>query len=198
MENNNKLGRINLDEVLFLSCDIQDSFIRNLDKRNEKMLHSAVKLLKFSLLMNIPVLVSRQNKKHFGETLPILSENFHNKVIEYDKQLFSMITPEIDTYLNKNKFKSMVLFGCQTHVCVLHTCLDLLKRGYDVHVCADGVWSPTEIDNDTALKRMENSGAHLSTSATIMYEIIKTNDNPKFIENTRLINLPKLNLKPKF
>ena len=40
----------------------------------------------------------------------------------------------------------------QTQVCVQQTALDLVAKGYDVHVVADGVSSRTQVDRMFALE----------------------------------------------
>lgn len=42
-------------------------------------------------------------------------------------------------------------FNVQTQVCVQQTALDLIAKGFDVHVVADGVSSRTQVDRMFAL-----------------------------------------------
>jgi nicotinamidase-related amidase len=49
-----------------------------------------------------------------------------------------MLTDEVLTELERLGTKSVVLLGLEAHVCVQQTCLDLLDRGLDVFVVADG------------------------------------------------------------
>jgi nicotinamidase-related amidase len=52
-----------------------------------------------------------------------------------------MLIPAVDEALRQRQFKSVLLTGIEAHVCVQQTCLDLLARGYDVHVIEDAVSS---------------------------------------------------------
>ena len=47
---------------------------------------------------------------------------------------------------------SKVMLPSQTQVCVQQTALDMVQRGYDVHVVADGVSSRTQVDRLFALE----------------------------------------------
>ena len=55
------------------------------------------------------------------------------------KKLFSMITPEVDERLGGMNRDQAVLMGLESHVCVFQTAMDLMARGWEVHVLVDGV-----------------------------------------------------------
>lgn len=42
--------------------------------------------------------------------------------------------------------QSVILCGIETHVCILHTALDMLDKGIAVHVVADAVSSRSQTD----------------------------------------------------
>jgi nicotinamidase-related amidase len=54
-----------------------------------------------------------------------------------------MYLPDItDKWLQQaGDIKHVVIFGIESHVCVLQTTMDLLDRGIQVHVIKDGVSS---------------------------------------------------------
>ena len=175
-----KVARLFVDKVAFLNCDIQSgNYLTSLFKANS-MMQVATKLMKYSKIMNIPVFVSCQNRKLFGDTCDSIKANYHDKIKEYEKTTFSMITPEIGETLKI--YDSIVLYGCEAHVCLQQTCLDLLEAGHCVHLCTDGITSRREGDRAVALRRMENAGAIMTTSESVMFEILKDSKHPKFKE----------------
>lgn len=52
----------------------------------------------------------------------------------------------------------VMLLGIEAHVCVLQTTLDLLEKGYEVHLLVDGISSQRPHDRAVALHRLSNSG----------------------------------------
>ena len=80
-----------------------------------------------------------------------------------------------------------MLFGIETQVCVQQTALDLLGNGFDVHVIADGVSSRTQVDRLFALERMRQSGVFISTSESVLFELLGDSKHPRFKEVQALI-----------
>jgi nicotinamidase-related amidase len=64
----------------------------------------------------------------------------------------------------------VLLCGIETHVCVQQTALDLLSAGYRVYIAADAVGSRAMVDYEIALRRMESSGAVITTTEAALFE----------------------------
>ena len=60
---------------------------------------------------------------------------------------------------------------CQSHICVLQTALDLVERGYGVHVLADGISSTRKEEVPIAVERMRQAGAQITTSESAAFEL---------------------------
>ena len=65
-----------------------------------------------------------------------------------------------------------IVTGIEAHVCVLQTVLDLLAVDGVVHVCVDAVSSIRPEDRAVALRRMESAGAYLTTTESVLFEML--------------------------
>jgi hypothetical protein len=75
----------------------------------------------------------------------------------------------------------------ETHVCVSQTAFDLLELGFKVAVPVDGVGARFAIDHETALARLRDAGAVLTTVEAVGFEWLGTADHPRFKEFSRLV-----------
>lgn len=106
-----------------------------------------------------------------------------------EKTQFSMTTKDVMDLMQKDhpNAKSIVLCGIETHVCVQGTCLELLDRGFDVHVVADAVSSRSQVDRMFALDRMKRAGAYITTSESVILGLVADSAHPNFRQVQKLI-----------
>jgi nicotinamidase-related amidase len=82
---------------------------------------------------------------------------------------------------------SIVLAGCETHVCLMQTALDLLDEEFEVWVVTDACGSRTERNRDAAFDRLAGAGAELVTTEMVVFEWLRTAEHPLFKEVLSLI-----------
>src|SRR6476661_9261075 len=68
----------------------------------------------------------------------------------------------------------------EAHVCVSQTVHDLLEDGREVHVAVDAVGSRHAIDCEYGLRKMESSGAILTTVEAALLELCGEAGTPEF------------------
>lgn len=76
--------------------------------------------------------------------------------------------------------KRIVLAGCEAHVCLLQTALDLLEDEFEVWVVTDACTSRTERNRDAAYDRLAGSGAELVTTEMVLFEWLRSAEHPDF------------------
>lgn len=75
---------------------------------------------------------------------------------------------------------TIVMAGCEAHVCLLQTALDLLEEEFEVWVVTDACGSRTPRDRDAAFDRLAGAGAELVTTEMVAFEWLRTAEHPAF------------------
>ena len=83
--------------------------------------------------------------------------------------------------------QSIVIAGCEAHICLLQTALDLLEEEYAVWVVVDACSSRTERNRDAAFDRLAGAGAELVTTEMVLFEWLRTAEADPFREIQALI-----------
>jgi len=68
--------------------------------------------------------------------------------------------------------RKFLLTGMETHVCVLQTCIGLLREGFDVHVVNDAMCSRAPDNRNTALDFMRDAGAVITCTETALFQLL--------------------------
>lgn len=75
---------------------------------------------------------------------------------------------------------SIVLAGCEAHVCLLQTALELVQEEFDVWVVSDACSSRTAASRDAAFDRLASAGVELLTTEMVLFEWLRTAEHPAF------------------
>ena len=172
--------QLNPATTAVLVCDIQERF-RDVIMGFESLVKCSGFVVKSAGELGMPVVVTEQYPKAFKKTVPEIASLLDPAGGNvFEKTLFSMCTDEVKAHLKKLGCTSAILCGLETHVCVLQTTLDLLELGIDVHVCADAVSSQRDFDRTVALARLASSGAVVSTSESLVFQLLGNSRHPNF------------------
>jgi len=167
-----------------LVIDVQEKLVpKILDA--DRLVRNIAFLLDAARLLNMPVQCTEQYPRGLGATVPELAAKLPERP---DKVVFSSCAvPAVVQNFHREARPKIVLCGIETHVCVLHTALDLLALDFRVYVVADAVGSRYRVDHDVALWRMERAGAIMTTSEMCVFEWIGGAGHPQFKDVSRLI-----------
>ena len=83
--------------------------------------------------------------------------------------------------------ETIVLAGCEAHVCLLQTALGLLEQELDVWVVTDACSSRTERNRDAAFDRLAAAGAELVTTEMVAFEWLRDAGHPRFKDVLTLV-----------
>ncbi|KAL1758799.1 Isochorismatase-like protein [Schizophyllum commune] len=197
------MSRLNPRTTLFLLCDIQTRF-RNATHGFDAVVASTNKLLRVAKTLDVKVVATTQKAQALGPIDPAIDLNSLGPLLlgTYDKTLFSMAIPPVINHIKDNSITNVVLFGIESHVCVLQTALDLLSHsdfggstnvGFPgkVHVVADAVSSCNAFEVPVALRRLQAEGAVVTTSESLAFQLVGDAAGEKFKEFSAIIKETK-------
>ncbi len=159
---------------------------------------NAVRLGRLARLMAVPVWGTEQNPSRLGPNLPEVRElctqtlaKMHFSAVEegLSEQLRPpVVAPQgnarsLPKHLQKPSAiqrDTILVAGCEAHVCLLQTALDLLEDEFDVWVVTDACGSRTERNRDAAFDRLAGAGAELVTTEMVAFEWLRTAEHPQF------------------
>lgn len=170
-----RLARLRPETTALLICDVQERFRSGIHKF-ATVVSGAQRMIRVANELKIPFIVTEQYPKGLGKTVEEL--DLSQAVCVAEKTDFSMIVPEVTPHLEK--MTDLILVGIEAHVCVQQTTLDLLEMGKQVHLCVDAVSSQTLTDRQCGLHRAAGAGAVLTTTESVMFELIRSKDHPSF------------------
>ena len=165
--------------------DIQEKIIKPIFNK-DPIIKNIKKLINAYQILEENIFVSEQNPCKLGSTIPeLLPKEGFEKI---EKMEFSLANiPDFLKKLENKKITNLIVCGIETHICVQQTVLDCLKKGLKVILISDAVSSRNRIDHEVALQRMIQSGAILTTTESIIFELCKTADRKEFKEIRNII-----------
>ena len=162
-----------------LVVDVQEKLVPSLP-RYPAVEPNIRTLIQAAGILNIPILLTEQYPKGLGRTIPAITE----VLPEYrpiEKTTFSCCgVEEVPNSLRELGAEAIVVAGVEAHVCVQQTALDLLAAGFRVHLPADAICSRQKQDWQFAIERMGKAGAIVTTTQSIVFELLVEAGTPEF------------------
>jgi nicotinamidase-related amidase len=146
------------------------------------MLAGCVRLVKAFRALDLPILVTEQYPKGLGSTVPELRAALAPGAIPEKTAFSSYGCAGLPEALRATGARCVLACGIETHVCVNQSVHDLLAAGYAVHVAADAVESRRASDREAGLRKMERSGAVLTSCEMAAFELLRDAKHPRFKE----------------
>jgi len=174
--------RLNRSETAVVLVDFQERFQPAVDGFDDAVDRARVLGVGAGVL-GIPVVVTEQYPKGLGKTVVSIAESLPG-FCPIEKSVFSAEKAEGFSLEGRSQ---VVVCGVEAHVCVAQTVLDLLDKGLDVSVAVDATASRKAIDRTTALERMRDNGAELTTVEAVLFELLGGAGDPNFKEVQGLI-----------
>ncbi len=180
---------MNADDSALIIIDVQERLVTHIEN-HERLVWNVARLIEGAKVLGIGVEATEQYPKGLGGTVESLRQQLVDAGCESvpAKTMFSC--RECATTFNNladRGIRNLLLTGIETHVCVAQSAIDLIAAGFSVYVCADAVGSRDSLDHSTALRRMENVGATLTTTEAALFEWCERAGSDEFKKISKLI-----------
>ena len=191
----NRLRRLDPKKTLFLLCDIQEKF-RSVMPLFDGLVKNTNKLVQAGKELEVPLVCTEHYAEKLGKLVPDIDVKHACAIIQKTK--FSMMVPELETKIKEifgGKPRDVVLFGLESHVCVEQTAMDLIDSNINVLLAADCCCSRLTQDRDLALDRLRQMGCIITTSESIIFNIMQDKNHPAFNTVRKLIAAPSADMQ---
>jgi nicotinamidase-related amidase len=172
---------IDVDDSVLVVIDVQDSFLKKFSEGERKLLKSRIGwIVDVAVRLGVPVVAMAEEIPAMGSVSLCILQKFPADTPIFNKMTFGLAADEkIMAAINNTGRKTAILVGLETDVCVAHSALGLLQKGYQVAVVADATGAPGQA-HEYGLERMKQAGVVISNVKSLFYEWIRTVD--RYIE----------------
>ena len=182
-----------LDTAL-LVVDMQEKLLPAIDD-HKRILWNTGRLIDGANILNVAVVATEQYPQGLGPTMPELVKRLGQapEKLAAKKQLpekLAFSCRGVDNLFEdiaQRGIAKLLIAGIEAHVCVQQTALDALAAGFRVYIAVDAVGSRNTTDREIALRRMDSSGATLTTTEAVLFEWCEIAGTPEFKQISQLV-----------
>jgi nicotinamidase-related amidase len=161
---------------VFLLADHQTGVLDYVVKAppREQVEANVLRLARAAANLGIPVIFTTSEEAQNGVLLPqleqILPEAYAARIQRHGI-IDALSDPTVAQALTATGHRQLITAGIGTDVCGVAPALHARRDGYQVTFAADAAGSLTALGHDISLRRMENEGITLATTATVIAEL---------------------------
>ena len=150
----------------------------------EAVLRRCVQLATAARELGIHVIGTEENPAGLGTLVPEVASLCDTTLAK-----FHFSAPAEEGFLRRLPAgrDTLVVAGCEAHVCVLQTVIGLLEAGHAVKWVADAIGSRHPHDRLAATERARKLGADVVTTEMVIFEWLRTSEHPKFRQLLQLV-----------
>lgn len=177
------------NKALLLVIDIQERLLPVMPQDElESMLKKTKILIQGCVILEVPIWQSLQYVKGLGNC----REDLFDKVsrIDFEKRTFSVVyenSPLLTHLAQHPHITQIIICGMETHICVLQSARDLLKKGFSVAVLSDCVISRDNANKCNGLNFIAQNGGNILNAESVLFDLLQSSASPQFKAISTLI-----------
>jgi nicotinamidase-related amidase len=190
------------EESQLVLVDYQQKLMPSIHE-GDAVVANAIRLARVAQLLQVPVWATEENPAGLGGTVEALQPLVAGRVLskmafDGSQVLLPRLRPaarqqggnarSLPKHLQKAApppaatRDTIVLAGCEAHVCLMQTALGLIEEELDVWVVTDACSSRSDRNRDAAFDRLAAAGAELVTTEMVAFEWLRDAGHPRFKE----------------
>jgi len=163
--------------------------IRN--NSSDQSLRNAVMLAKTAKAYGMPIVLTTSQEDHIqGSLAPalqhILPEAYQNRVKRVGI-VNAWTDPKFSAAVEATGRKKLIMGGVTTDICLIFPSISAVQAGFDVQAVMDASGSSYEMQEEMSRRRMERAGVVLTTTNTIIAELVQDWSSPQGSELVTLL-----------
>lgn len=179
--------RIKRENCAAVMIDVQSKLFPVIDD-NDILEQNIIKLVKGLQVLGVPILVTQQYTRGIGETINSLKELFGDDFKHIEKAEFSCLdNVEFQAEFMGLSRDHLIIFGIESHVCVLQTVIDAVSMGYIPVLVEDCVSSRNPNDKTLAIVRAGYEGAIVTSAEALLFELTRVSGTEEFKAISKII-----------
>ncbi|WP_032137534.1 isochorismatase family protein [Kingella negevensis] len=176
---------LSTENTLVLVVDIQERLLPALHQGSE-FVAECRRMITGANILGLPLVITEQYPKGLGTTVPDIAL-ITKDVPVFAKTQFSAWTEEVQAIVCKKQPENVILIGCEIHICMLQTVLDMRAARLNVFVPQECATSRTAENKVNGLQQIQAAGATVSNIESLLFMLLKDAKHPHFKEISKLI-----------
>jgi len=157
----------------------------------DESLRNAVMLAKTAKAYGMPVVLTTSQEDHIqGPTAPalqqVLPEAYNNRV-KRAGIVNAWADPHFSAAVRATGRKKLIMAAVTTDICLIFPAISAVQEGFDVLALLDASGSSYEVQETLARQRMEHAGVVLTTTNTVIAELVQDWSTPQGSELIQLL-----------
>lgn len=177
------------ENSVLVVIDYQPTQINSINSMDRhELITNITSVVKLAKGFKVPIILSTVNVAtgKNKDTIPQIKELLADQV-SYDRtSINAWEDKEFNEAVKATGRKNILITALWTEACLTFPTLDALKEGYQVYPVVDAVGGTSKIAHETALRRVEQAGARLTSFAQVACEFQRdwnrTETVPQFVQ----------------
>ena len=154
-------------------------------------LRNAVILAKAAIAFGMPVVLTTSQEDQIqgplAQSLQKVLPDAYKNCVKRIGVVNAWADPKFAAAVKATGRKQLIMGGVTTDICLVFPAMSAVHEGYEVQAVMDASGSSYEIQEEMARRRMENAGVVLTTTNTMVAELVQNWSSPEGSELVKLL-----------